>query len=210
MLSLLRLVYHKITKAKARFSGTQVGKNALISFSGKLEITGNSSIVIGDCVKLAAGYRIGAHGNSEILIGPSVNFGNEVRIHADHGARIVIEEGCSFNHNVSIYALENITIGQDSIFGPYVYIGDHNHLTDKNQLVKNQSFDTRAISIGNDVWLGVGATVLKGGSVGDGSIVAARAVVNKVIPPYEIWGGVPAKKIGERQAEAAAIISPAP
>ena len=209
MLSLIRRIHHCLARVKARASGIHVEKNVLVSLSGKFRISGESSIFISDHVSMASGYCIDAHGGSTVLIKPNVHFGDGVRIHADHGAQIVIEEGCSFNHNVSIYALENITIGQDSIFGPYVYIGDHNHLTDKNQLVKNQSFDTRAISIGNDVWLGVGATVLKGGSVGDGSIVAARSVVNKVIPPYEIWGGVPAKKIGERQAETAAIISPA-
>jgi len=52
--------------------------------------------------------------------------------------------------------------------------------------------------IGNDVWIGYGAIILEGVSVGDGAIIAAGAVVTKNVPPYEIWGGVPAKFISKR------------
>ena len=56
----------------------------------------------------------------------------------------------------------------------------------------------KAISIGNDVWLGCNVIVLKGVEIGDGAIIGAGAVVTKSILPNEIWAGVPAKKIGER------------
>jgi acetyltransferase-like isoleucine patch superfamily enzyme len=52
--------------------------------------------------------------------------------------------------------------------------------------------------IGNDVWIGVGATLIDGVKVGDGAIVAAGAVVTKDVPPYAIVGGVPAKIIRYR------------
>mgnify|MGYP000635882780 CR=1 FL=1 len=51
------------------------------------------------------------------------------------------------------------------------------------------------IVIGNDVWIGYEAVILSGVTIGDGAIIGARAVVTKDIPPYEIWGGVPAKLI---------------
>ena len=54
------------------------------------------------------------------------------------------------------------------------------------------------VNIKNDVWIGVGAIVLDGVTIGDGAIVAAGAVVTKSIPPYSIYGGVPAKEIGKR------------
>jgi len=50
------------------------------------------------------------------------------------------------------------------------------------------------------VWIGTGCKILYGVHLGRGCIVGAGAVVNKSIPPYEIWAGVPAKKIGERKA----------
>ncbi len=58
--------------------------------------------------------------------------------------------------------------------------------------------DSGAISIGSDVWIGYGAIVLTGVSVGRGAIVAAGAVVTKDVAPYEIVGGNPAAVIGTR------------
>lgn len=52
--------------------------------------------------------------------------------------------------------------------------------------------------IGNDVWIGCGVTVIAGVRIGNGAIVGAGAVVTKNIPDYEIWAGVPAKKIKDR------------
>ena len=54
------------------------------------------------------------------------------------------------------------------------------------------------IVIGNDVWIGYEAVVLAGVTIGDGAIVAARAVITKDVPPYTIVGGVPAKPIRKR------------
>ena len=52
--------------------------------------------------------------------------------------------------------------------------------------------------IGNDVWIGYEALILAGVTVGDGAIIAGRAVVTKDVPPYTIVGGVPAKPIRKR------------
>lgn len=52
--------------------------------------------------------------------------------------------------------------------------------------------------IGNGVWVGAHAVILRGVSIGDCAVVAAGAVVTRNIPAYEIWGGVPARRIGSR------------
>lgn len=52
--------------------------------------------------------------------------------------------------------------------------------------------------IGNDVWIGAGAQILRGVTVGDGAVVAAGAIVTKDVEPYSIVAGVPAKKISQR------------
>lgn len=54
------------------------------------------------------------------------------------------------------------------------------------------------VVIGNDVWIGEGAFISRGVTIGDGSIIAARSVVTKDVPPYSIVGGVPAKVIKYR------------
>ena len=55
------------------------------------------------------------------------------------------------------------------------------------------------IILGDDVWLGVNVVVLKGVTIGRGAVVGAGAVVTKSIPSFEIWAGIPARRIGERQ-----------
>lgn len=54
------------------------------------------------------------------------------------------------------------------------------------------------IVIGNDVWIGYEAVILSGVKIGDGAVIAARAVVTKDVSPYSIVGGVPAKEIKKR------------
>lgn len=54
------------------------------------------------------------------------------------------------------------------------------------------------IVIGNDVWIGSEAVIMAGVHIGDGAIIAARAVVTKDVPPYTIVGGTPAKEIRKR------------
>lgn len=54
------------------------------------------------------------------------------------------------------------------------------------------------ITVGDDVWIGYGATILSGVSIGQGAVIAAGAVVTKDVPPYAIAGGVPAKFIKYR------------
>lgn len=54
------------------------------------------------------------------------------------------------------------------------------------------------VIIGNDVWIGFGALLLAGVTIGDGAIIACGAVVTKNVEPYSIVAGIPAKKIGQR------------
>lgn len=63
----------------------------------------------------------------------------------------------------------------------------------------DKSWDNkRDIKIGNDVWIGYDAIIMAGVTIGDGAIIATRAVVTKDVPPYTIVGGVPAKIIRKR------------
>lgn len=54
------------------------------------------------------------------------------------------------------------------------------------------------VTVGNDVWIGHGATILAGNTVGDGAVIAAGAVVTRPVAPYAIVAGVPARKVKDR------------
>ena len=65
----------------------------------------------------------------------------------------------------------------------------------------DKSLIEKPVNIGNDVWIGTYAIILRGVTIGDGSVIAAGAVVTKDVPPYAIVGGVPARIIRYRQPE---------
>jgi len=63
---------------------------------------------------------------------------------------------------------------------------------------KVMAITVKKTTIGNDVWIGHGVFIKQGVTISDGAVVAAGSVVTKSIPSYEVWGGVPAKKIKDR------------
>ena len=67
-----------------------------------------------------------------------------------------------------------------------------------NAVVKDPSIEVGDIVIDNDVWIGYEAVIMAGVHIGNGAIIAARAVVTKDVPPYTIVGGVPARLIRKR------------
>ena len=75
---------------------------------------------------------------------------------------------------------------------------DHGFATRAVPIVRQTTGGEQAITIEDDVWIGVESVILKGVTIGRGAIVAAGSVVTKSVGAYEIWGGIPAKKIGMR------------
>lgn len=86
------------------------------------------------------------------------------------------------------------------MFGPDVAItgSDHRYDIAGTPMIFSGRPPLRPTTIEADVWVGRGATIMAGVRVGRGAIIAAGAIVTKDVPAYEIFGGVPARKIGER------------
>lgn len=113
-------------------------------------------------------------------------------------ATVEIGKNTSIGYNNFIFASNKITIGNNCMIAPFVYIVDSNHGMDRGIPMNQQDNVTAPIKIGSDVWIGAHSTVLKGVTIGDGAIIAAGSVVTKDVDSYSIVGGIPAKKIGER------------
>ncbi|MBA3315526.1 MAG: acyltransferase [Planctomycetaceae bacterium] len=112
--------------------------------------------------------------------------------------RIVLGPDCYINRFTTIDASERIEIRRGSMIGPYCYITDHDHGTRLEDDVMWQPLVGAPVSIGEDVWLGAGVTILKGVTIGDKAVVGAGSVVTKSVPAGAIVAGVPSRVIGQR------------
>lgn len=110
-----------------------------------------------------------------VFIGDDVYIGPDVLMIANQGAEI--------------------RLGNKIMFGPRVrVIADHHRHDVPTIPIRDSGYQDQApIVIEDDVWIGTGATLLKGVRVGRGAVVGAGAVVTKDVPPLEIWAGNPAK-----------------
>jgi acetyltransferase-like isoleucine patch superfamily enzyme len=108
--------------------------------------------------------------------------------------RVFVGFGCEFN------VRRRVEIGADCLIASGCKFIDHDHGTTRRDIPMREQTDgaEAEIILADDVWLGVNVVVLKGVRIGRGAIVAAGAVVTKEIGDYEVWGGVPARKIGDR------------
>lgn len=92
-----------------------------------------------------------------------------------------------------------ITIGDNTLIGAYSYIVSANHRFESRAApIRDQGYRGAPIEIGEDVWIGTHVVILPGVRIGKGAIIGAGSLVNRNIPEYEIWGGVPARFIKKR------------
>ena len=109
---------------------------------------------------------------------------------------LVIGDRCVIGLRSGIVAHESIEIGDDVWFGQDVYVTDANHgYQDPNTPIGRQLGPHDPVSIGSGTWIGHGAVVLPGTSIGRNVVVAAGSVVRGDIPDHAVIGGVPAKVI---------------
>lgn len=93
-----------------------------------------------------------------------------------------------------------IEIGNDVLFGPRVQVLAVNHVaSDPNTLIREQGITAVGIRIEDDCWIGAGAIILDGVTIGRRSCIGAGAVVTQSIPPGEFAAGVPARVVRERR-----------
>ncbi len=127
-------------------------------------------------------------------------------IFAKCGRDVNVEKGAEFGGGSQIEIgdrsglginswVDNVSIGDDVMMGPYVMIMSQNHVFD--DLTKPMDLQGHAPSkkviIEDDVWIGARVIILPGRKIGKGAIIGAGAVVTRDVPKYAIVGGNPAK-----------------
>lgn len=139
---------------------------------------------------------------TRIIIGDHTQIYDFVCIRAVGGTGdISMGEHCYINPGCVLYSGNGITLGNYVLLAPGVILVPANHaFARRDIMIRHQGFQPSkgGITMEDDVWIGANSVVLDGATVGRGAIVAAGSVVRGIIPPYEIWGGVPAVKLRDR------------
>lgn len=142
----------------------------------------------GKCGKrVKIGKRFSCSGIKNVYCGNMVNIG-ENNIFYCTKAKIIIKDKVMFGPNVTVITGDH----RLDLLGRFIY--------DVKNEEKDRMNDAEVVFEG-DNWIGAGAIILKGVSVGQGSVVAAGAVVTKDVPPYSIVAGVPARVVKKRFSE---------
>jgi acetyltransferase-like isoleucine patch superfamily enzyme len=139
-------------------------------FVGNIELYENAEVTVQNTFFFHSGCDIMVFKNAKLNLGSGyINRYAKIRCYS----AITIGHGVAISENVTIWDSDTHTI-----------IGKEDHIT-------------QPIIIGNQVWIGANATILKGVTIGDGVVIAAGSVVTKSIPDHCLAAGIPAKVIKE-------------
>lgn len=161
--------------------------------------------------RVGRNFRIGKDsiivGGRGIQIGEAFSAHARTRLETYHQmqnepecVKLVIGNHVSLGYDCHIGAIGAVSIGDNVLIGSRVYISDHHHGSSMpDELVipplQRRLFFKGPVVIEEDVWIGEGAAILPGVTIGKGTVVGANSVVTKSFPAYSIVGGVPAKMI---------------
>ncbi|KVL22483.1 MULTISPECIES: DapH/DapD/GlmU-related protein [unclassified Burkholderia] len=129
------------------------------------------------------------------LIGTQVDDGFVLipPFHATGGAGMKLGRNVFVNQNCTFYDLGGLEIGDDVMIGPNVSLITSGHPVEPSR--RRDGVVAKPIVIGRNVWIGAGATIIGGVTIGENAVVAAAAVVTRDVPPNTLVGGNPAKVI---------------
>lgn len=129
------------------------------------------------------------------------------------GEWVNIEKGVHFGDGLSIGdgsgigAFSNVpsdvTIGKNVMIGQELLVYTQNHGMERRDIPMREQGKTRPrhVFIGDDVWIGSRVTILPGVHIGNGAVIGAGAVITKDVPPYEVWGGNPGRRLKSRKED---------
>lgn len=179
-------VFSRLFQAIARKYRYYRVKGKLGSCAGDVDIRSGVEFNNPRCIHLGKKVIV----NSGVFFGPITSYAGVA-----YRPRIVIGDGCMVGKNNSFAAVEGVIIGKNVLFAGQVHITDHSHgYLDIEKPIRPQPLICKGpVVIDDDCWLGFGCEILSNVHIGKHSIVAARSVVTKDVPPFSIVAGNPAR-----------------
>src|SRR3954468_3345073 len=127
-----------------------------------------------------------------------IGHGTKIRVHegeCEIGAKSVLGQECT------ISAFQRVTIGRECVIADRVMLIDFDHgVVEVERPIRLQGIYKRDVRLGHNCWVGYGACLLRGTTVGDNSIIGANTVVTKDLPPNAVAAGAPARVLRTREA----------
>ena len=200
-LNILRALYLNLKFNK----NVDLSRLILINKDVELSLANSSKIVLEKGARLNFGFFthiFSKRRNSKLILEEDASFVLTGKAMIQSGAMIFLGRGktlkigrSTFTSNIKILAHDDITIGDNCIFGweCQIFSGDGHPIYQEESIINKDV----PVVIEDNVWVGSRALILKGVRVGKGSIVAAGAVVTKDVPPNCIVAGNPAKVVKE-------------
>ncbi len=140
--------------------------------------------------------QIGARGRIELGRWSWLGHGTKIRCHegtVSIGAKTVMGQECT------ISAYQHVSIGRECVIADRVMLIDFDHgMVEVERPIRLQGIYKRDVRVGNNVWIGYGACILRGVTVGDNAVIGTNAVVTEDVPANAVVGGVPARVIRMR------------
>ncbi len=140
--------------------------------------------------------EIGPEGRVELGRWSWVGHGTKIRCHEGRvsiGAKTVLGQECT------ISAYQGVTIGRECVVADRVMLIDFDHgMVEVDRPIRLQGIYKRDVHVGHNVWIGYGACILRGVTVGDNAVIGTNSVVTSDVPANAVVGGVPARVIRMR------------
>lgn len=137
-------------------------------------------------------------GYGRVVLGRWVHLGDDNRLRCHEGT-LRIGDKCVFGRDNTVNCYLDIEIGSATMVADWVYICDFDHVTsDLTIPIKDQGIVKAPVRIGPGSWIGTKVTVLRGTEMGQGTVVAAHAVVRGEFPDFAVVAGVPARLVRSR------------
>jgi acetyltransferase-like isoleucine patch superfamily enzyme len=202
MKSLYRLLKgagHHLRVCIHRFRLGHLGENVRIDPYVSLDAPSHLSIATG--ARLARGTVIRANTIGEVSIGRDSSILENCLITANEG-NVRLGERVWLGAGSQIYGNGDVTIGHDVLIAAQTIINTVSHNYENLDIpINDQGINIAPVVIEDDVWIGLGARILQGVTIGRGAIVGAGAVVTRDIPSRAIVVGAPARIVKYRQTE---------
>jgi len=145
-------------------------------------------------------YDISKGKDAELIIGRFCWIGEGCAFRAHEGT-LRIGRKCTFGGKNTINCYEHVEIGDEALWADNIYVVDFDHwYIDPQVSIRRQGIRKEPIVIERNVWIAEKATVLRGVTVGEGSVIGAHSLVIRDVPPYAVVGGVPARILKYRRS----------